>query len=332
MTDRETEYSALLAKIIPPYTSVIIHPARESALPISDRIRFHSPAGAQPESAGAVIIDERNLDAFRADPISLLGALVAGGAALLRLPAKAIARTEWEGCCRATSLHIQSIGGGEILTSTAVKSHLNAPRRADTANSILIPVRDRASFSKVQESIFAWVHFLLKRNMYDRTEFILVDDGVLTPADLTPFSELSLQGRLLVVAHYKPFGITEMIRSGFVFASGRRILVDESMGAVAPESFLHLLLPLLREEKKTKSLEERSVVHAWTPNGKRGGGRRQRGSYNPDSDFRLYSRDAARLALAKGPWKGKKGETLAFLLKQGWVVCDVPVDRVSGAE
>ncbi len=333
MTDRETEYSTLLAKIIPPYTSVIIHPDRDKAVPFAGRIRYHSPAGAHPESAGAVIIDERNIDAFRADPVGLLGALAAGGAAVLRVPAKALPRAEWEGTCSATSLQIQSINGKDILASTAVKSQLNAPRRADTSNSIVIPIVDRASFARVKESIFAWVHFLLKRHMYDRSEFILVDDGVLESTDLTPFSELSLQGRLSVVSHYKPFGRSTAVRSGFVFASGRRVLVDESAGGVDCESFLPMLLPLLREEKKTRSLDERSIVHAWTPDGRgRGFTRRRTGSQNPNADFRLYSRDAARLVLSKGPWKTKtpSREALKFLRKQGWVVCDVPVDRTDG--
>ena len=218
---------------------------------------------------------------------------------------------------------------GEGVFAVIERPRPGLRERTSRKLSVVIPVTNPAA-DFLENRLKEWMLFFEHYGLKGRAEILLITDGVFVLKGQAYIDSLSKSGELILVEHYREFGIGRCIRTGLARASGRRLLVDQSEGRTPAVETLDLIHPLLEEDiiikdkrnrAKEKSVPSIGVVQGmgedvmaatlYSPNLNPGLGLRLRkfyyglklsfrykilGSFFPESNFRIYpARQAERV-------------------------------------
>lgn len=187
------------------------------------------------------------------------------------------------------------------------------------------------------ESLKAWSSFL--PGLYGpAAEILLVNDGRLDSEESLRLFQKDRMGEIILFNHYRSFGEGRAVRTALMHAAGKRILVDDSQGRTNPQSCLPMLLASMRESPGcvlgVRTTKEAAQIYNLKERRKNNlplfakFARKIMGTACPYSDFRLYSRDAARATFLYTESDGEdyRIEALETLSRDHMPIVDVPVD------
>lgn len=340
VTEKRSQLEGLIETHLPPYAFRIGY-ADEKENPFPQGLHSvrldRAPANGLDSFFTRFRFDSENL----IELTQILGLLRPGGVGFFAVSAKnrdsgrILKICNGTGCDLLCTETVRLLPDPEKLLLIALRKPFPKMGRGEMKQlSVLIPFGGDRSAEAVQ----AWRNYLVRIGMYERSEIIVVDDGSIRNEHIIEVEPRETRENILFLSHYKPFGKSEVMRTGILHTSGKYILVDESLQGIPPREFLPLLSSFLKLKHSSKN---RSGVINGIRIGrmrllKKGGLRRLRsrlvkgltGSLWPAADFRLYDWQASRemIRTKSSDWTL---ESFLFFKKRKRDITDVIIEGVA---
>jgi len=189
-------------------------------------------------SADALVLDQIPEDTMAV--ARLLNPAAAGSVTILEFKEMDRKLSEWREVFQALGFRVLKLHR-ETRTLSAVL-HKSVPSASSKKRTILMPrVREENTF----ERLYEWIGFLQRFDAIADSEIILVEDVPLTGNDRM-MQNIVREGFFLRKTHFRPFGLSRALATGFHFSAGRKIIVDSDPTIPADEiqSLLETSFPL----------------------------------------------------------------------------------------
>ena len=263
MHPREEAFRNFLHATIPAWSQTVGYPAwsENHGEVLGPGILGIPLAEAPANCLNGLYLDVNESPSGLYEMLAILDKLLPGGGAVLNLDSNRWKKKDILEICRGSDMrarfpHVpRELNPG--FTVQLERQPGAGPDKSQHQLSVILPVLTE-DLKHQQSVLLSWTRFLGEtfraQGDASETQIIVVHDGVM-PGEEHLEIEGIFTGNLRVFHHYRAFGGGCAVRTGLMHASGRRVLVDESAGAISPDESLALLEPWMEEQARV-SLEK----------------------------------------------------------------------------